>query len=183
VNPIIYKPASDPATIAQGLREGWIVPAANRSEPTPRRTKPMQTEITKISLKKGTPTIKGNRYYPSGAVEEFTVAGSELAPELVAAMSQLLDTLCGFCCLGEQWDEGEITGATFKYTENGTGLVITGQLRVADDSSYVVVVNSPYIKPDMLGASEEMTVKAVLVAATDWMEALPQQLDLLKVAA
>lgn len=26
----VYKPASDPETIAQGLREGWIVPAANR---------------------------------------------------------------------------------------------------------------------------------------------------------
>jgi hypothetical protein len=27
MNTITYKPASDPATIAQGLREGWIVPA------------------------------------------------------------------------------------------------------------------------------------------------------------
>lgn len=143
----------------------------------------MQTQITKITLKKGTPTIRGERVYPSGALEEFTVGGTEIAPELVAEMSRLLDTLCGFCCLGEWWDDGEITGATFKHTENGTGLVITGQLRVEGDSAYVVVVNSPYIKPEMLDIKETLTVRRVLQAATDWMEALPQQLDLLKEAA
>ena len=142
----------------------------------------MQTDITKISLKKGTPTIKGNRIYPSGAVEEFTVGGTEVAPELVAAMSQLLDTLCGFCCLGEQWDDGEITGATFKHTEGGTGLVITGQLRVEEDSAYVVVVNSPYLKPEMLGIKESQVVRQVLQAAADWMNDLPLQLDLLEAA-
>lgn len=142
----------------------------------------MQSDITKISLKKGTPTIKGSRYYPNGAVEEFTVGSTEVAPELVAAMSELLDTFCGFCHLGEAWNDGEIIGATFKHTEKGAGLVITGQLRVEDDPAYVVVVNSPYIKPDMLSASEEMAVKAVLVAASDCMDALPQQLDLLEAA-
>lgn len=30
MNPTTYRPASDPDTIAQGLREGWIVPATDR---------------------------------------------------------------------------------------------------------------------------------------------------------
>jgi hypothetical protein len=142
----------------------------------------MDTEITKISLKKGTPTIKGNRCYPSGAVEEFTVGGTEVSPELVAAMARLLDTFCGVCRLGEQWDEGEITGATFKHSEGGTGLVITGQLQVDDDSAYVVVVNSPYIKPEMFDIKESQVVRQLLQAATDWMNDLPLQLDLLEAA-
>lgn len=139
----------------------------------------MQAQITKITLKKGTPTIRGERSYPNGSVEEFTVGGTEISPELVAAMSRLLDTLCGFCCLGEQWDEGEITGVTFKHTGDGTGLVITGQLRVEDeDGVYVAVVNSPYISPNRL-LHQAQAVHQVLQAATDWMEALPQQLDLI----
>lgn len=136
------------------------------------------TNITKISLKKGKPTIEGTRDYPNGAVEEFKVPGVDIADGVIAAMGGILDTLIEYCGLANIWEQGEITGLTVKPVESKFGVVITGQLKVEGDDTYVVVMNSPYLSPDRLTPSEQMAVLRILGAANDYMDALPQQLEL-----
>jgi hypothetical protein len=132
--------------------------------------------ITKIKLKKGKPTIEGTRAYPGGAVESYTVEGTEVAPELIAALSGMLNTLINNCYLADDWEKGEVSGLLLKQVKHEHGVVITGQLRTEDGP--VVVVNSPYLSPDCLTQSEQMAIKRILSAADTYIESLPVQMDL-----
>lgn len=140
------------------------------------------TNITKISLKKGKPTIQGNRVYPGG-IEDFAIQGHEVAEGIIAAMSGVLDTLIDACRLADDWEGAEVTGLTVKAVEQEYGVFITGQLKVEDDAPYVVVMNSPYLNPERLTQSEQMAIKRILIAADDYLNSLPEQLELMAVAA
>lgn len=93
-------------------------------------------------------------------------------------MQKLLDLLCDTCSLGEKWDKGRVTSISLKQADDGTGVVITGQLK-NDEYSYVVVVNSPYLKPDMQGQRDKMTIKSIQAAARNYLDSLPKQGELL----
>jgi hypothetical protein len=141
------------------------------------------TTITKISLKKGKPTIVCSEVYAGGAATASkSIEGREVAEDIIAAMAGLLDTLIEACVLADGWEEGEITGLTIKPVEAEYGVVITGQLRVECDVPYVVVCNSPYLNPERLTQSEQMAIKRILVAAADYLNSLPEQLELLEAA-
>ena len=137
----------------------------------------MATTITKIKLKKGKPTIEGSRTYPNASLECFSVEGTDVAPELIAALAQLNDTLINNCYLSDAWEKADITGLSIKAVENDHGVVITGQLKT--DDGPVVVVNSPYLSPDFLTTSELMAIKRILIAADAYMSSLPVQTELL----
>jgi hypothetical protein len=137
------------------------------------------TDIAKISLKKGKPTIEGVEYYPNGATKEFKVPGVDIVEGVIAAMSGLLDTLIGSCYLADDWEKAEVTGITVKPVDGKYGIVITGQLKVEESGdAYVVVMNSPYLSPERLTASEQMAIKRTLTSANDYLEAMPKQLKL-----
>jgi len=129
------------------------------------------TNITKIKLAKGKPTIQGTRDCPGGAVESFAVEGTDVAPDLIAALSGLLATLSNNCYLADDWDKGEITGLSLKPVDHEHGVVITGRLK--SEVGPVVVVNSPYLSPDNLTPSEQMAIKRILLTADDYMNSLP----------
>ena len=73
-----------------------------------------------------------------------------------------------------------MTGLSLKQAEDGTGITISGQLRVDEGGdAYVVNVNSPYLSPKRQGQREQMEVKKILIAARGYLDSLPQQTSLL----
>lgn len=135
--------------------------------------------IAKIKIKNEAPIIVGTRSHPDGTTENFTVNGFEPSVEIVEALNALLDLLITYCCLADDWEEGRITGITIKHGDDGLGVVITGQLKVHENTAYVVVINSPYLSPDNLDKDSSKAVKQLIAAAEDYIEKLPVQTSLL----
>ena len=145
----------------------------------------MDIQINKIKLgKSDRPEIYIERFH-NAACEESKVIGDAADEVLTEAMQSLLSSMAETCFLSEDWEsDGRVTGITFKHGDNGTGVVISGQMKVTHgEGAYVVNINTPYLQPDLIGPSEEMTIKRIQKAARDYLDSLPQQGDLFEQSA
>ena len=101
--------------------------------------------------------------------------------ELIELMDGLLDTVIKHCYLDEEFwqtkadsEEAFISGMTLKH-DGGIGCVLTAQLKLEDK---VVVINTPYLKPEDLWPEEQKLLQDLHKEAIAYINGNRAQLSL-----
>ena len=152
----------------------------------------MQEEIiqkVKINSKQGA-ELHYLRPLANGETEKCVLDEpvSAAPDELIEVLMDLLPTVVNFVGLDDDWNETgaisdrliRVSGVTLKSTEEGLGATITAQRKfLGDDGTYVAVVNTPYLKPEMLSSFEHGLLKRIVQEARAYIHSRPVQLSVL----
>jgi len=156
-------------------------------------TQPSPPRISKInvstSAKEFPVTIAYERDVPNSDTEAVKMPGTgQPHPDFVDALNQLADTAIGICRLSEaDWTEVDrhVIGVSIKYADDGKfGLNITLMKKFEGDdgSTVAVVINTPYINPDMVTPREDRYIRDICAEAELYLKGKRAQGSLFAVA-
>ena len=102
---------------------------------------------------------------------------------MLQALDELLDTVIGICYLDDhEWEKARnhdrafVSGISMKH-DGGIGCVITAQFKPEEDP-YSVVINTPFLKPEMLDPKQQALLQSVEAEAIAYIQGERAQLNL-----
>ena len=154
---------------------------ATLEKPIESKAEGLSLSVDKIKLtdKRGKVSIDWTVGESSYSLESREVP----SPEFLDALNALLPIVIETCVLDQKaWeraaleDEAYVSGVTLKHDPIGLGAIITAQFKA--EAGYVVVINTPLLKPEWLGPSEQSLLRQVEIEALNYIKGERAQMTL-----